>query len=78
MKRHFAWAVEAKLWPDKPMTMLGIGWFDWPKEAHVQGCRTALFSTRREARDHARYARGKGQVAVRVIRVEVSITRGRG
>jgi len=44
-----AWAIEFRA---EHMNFAGVGWFGWPKESHLNGCRVALFTTRREARQH--------------------------
>lgn len=69
------WAVEADLWSGKPSVLLGVGWFGWPNEAHLRGCTTALFPTRREARKAARYAADAGDIAARAVPVELTIKR---
>ena len=67
------WAVKAKLWPDKPMAMLGVGWFGWPTEAHLQGCRIALFTTRREARVCANRVRAENGITASAVPVRITI-----
>jgi hypothetical protein len=74
-KRLDAWAVEAKLWPQKPPVLLGVGWFGWPTEPHLQGCRTALFRTRREARRYALDVTAHGEVPARAVPVRLSVRR---
>lgn len=76
------WAVEARLRPNDGLTLLGLGWFGWPQsaQAHLLGCTTALFPTRREARAAARHLRERAKrstfecpVEARAVRVTVTI-----
>ena len=53
-KVYQCWAIETG-WRDIPegvWSLFGIGYFSWPtaEQHHLQGCRTALFATRRLAR----------------------------
>ena len=67
--RHSAWAITYK------NSFCGIGYFGWPAVAHLMRCRTALFNTRREAREAKRtYEHLKRE---RVVCVTLAITEER-
>ena len=64
-----AWAIET---PE--FRLLGHGWFGWVVEVpHVNGCRIALWRTRREARQALREKVRSCMPKARVVRVIVII-----
>ncbi len=74
-KTTMAWAIALTESDYRPFA--GHGWFGWLKAPHVQGCRTALFGTRRKAREHLKSR--ATTFKTRVARVRVTIEEvGRG
>ena len=48
--RRMAWGIEPRYtaWPSG--SLMGVGWFGWPKDSHMAATRIAGWETRREAK----------------------------
>ncbi len=69
--RRLYWAIQVR--GDKEKGYIGVWWFEQRyRPAPFQACTTALFKTRREARDHLRCVKiPYGHPTAKVVRVEI-------
>ena len=72
---HQGWAVASKF--EWGWSLLGPGWFGWGLPSHADGVRTAVFSTRKAAREALAKTNNPNNWKFRIMRVQCMIVERR-